>query len=230
MTRRFRHWVALCALAEALGISVAVLWYAAVDGAFPDPQGTLTRVVTWLGLSAAAIPEGIALGGLQSIGVRWFLPGISRLRWVAATMCVGWLGWAVGTWFPVFMPFDGDTNTAAVEPDILQVLAFTTSFGVCAGALIGGAQSLVMPRKIGNSDRTPWWRSIRWIWVLAHSVGWAVGLPCIYIAASFGADMESVAARIACWVTGALLAGASVGLATAAGLAIHARQQQRGVA
>jgi len=209
-------WVVLCATAEAVGISVAVVWYALADVYFANPEGFANRVAAWLVMSAAALPEGLVLGGLQSTGIRWFLPTVRRVHWIAATTVVGLLGWAVGTWFPVFMPFEAQPGSAVVEPTVVQTVGFTVIFGACAGALIGGAQSFAMPTVNSGGGR-----SLRVIWIVANSIGWAIGLPCIYLAASFGADLSNVAARVAVWSGGALLAGAAGGAATGAGLVYH---------
>lgn len=58
-----------------------------------------------------------------------------------------------------------------------------------------------------NADR-------RYPRVIGNAAGWAIGLPCIFIAAQLAADQSGWIPRIALWAFGDVGAGASVGVLT----------------
>ena len=95
------RWVILCVLAELFGIGAAAIWYGGVNVLFGEPGTFLPRIGVWLLMTLAAVPEGVILGGLQAAGVRWFLPAVSAIRWIAATIAVGLLGWGIGTFMSI---------------------------------------------------------------------------------------------------------------------------------
>lgn len=197
-------WIAVCALAEFLGIGAAALWYGAVMVILGEPAVLLQRAGVWLLATAAAIPEGIVLGGLQGLLLRRVFPALDLKRWVLATVAVGAVGWAIGSFIPLFMFPEGPTGDG-VDPPLSQLALFAAGFGLVAGAMFGIGQMLAFP------PETP--RRSAWVW--ANIAGWAAGLPLIYVAAQLGADLTGWTARITAWMMGGLGAGLCIGLATA---------------
>lgn len=201
--RWFVFWVALCAVAEFLGIAWAALWFGGMHFFLGELEPIPARVVVWIAMSMAAIPEGVILGGLQAEGVKWFLPDLSAWRWMLATIAVGFLGWGVGTFIPLFL-IGQDEAAAGPEPGLAATAAFAAIFGLAVGAVFGLAQAWALPEGSGG----------KLSWVIANTVGWAIGLPLIYMAAQIAGDYSSWTAKIGLWAVGGLGAGMSVGAAT----------------
>ncbi len=204
-TSLFILWVLLCAFAEFFGIAAAAVWYGAINVTVGEPEHIALRVAAWFLMSLASVPEGVILGGLQSIGVRMFVPDVSVRRWVLATILVGFLGWAIGTFIPMFVMTEAPA-AASSEPssEFQGAILFAASFGLLIGAVFGAAQSYALPR--GNGRRLAW--------TIANGIGWAVALPAIYGAAQIAAGYPGWSARIAIWAVGGSAAGILLGIVT----------------
>jgi hypothetical protein len=201
------QWIALCAVAEFVGIGLAAAWYGGTMLWLGEPPALGARVGVWLLALLAAVPEGLVLGGLQAWGLKRHVPDLSARRFIAATVLVGLIGWGIGAFIPMFLFFEpqADVGTAA-EPGLAATTLFAAVFGGIAGALFGGFQALALPPSVQR--RAPW--------VLANTVGWTVALPLIYVAAQWGADLPaSWAVKWLLWAGSGLAAGACVGIATA---------------
>jgi hypothetical protein len=210
----FFRWVGLCAVAELLGIGSAAVWYGAINVWLGEPSVFILRLGAWFLMSLAAVPEGLVLGGLQAIGIRWFLPSTSTFRWITATIAVGLLGWGMGTATPLFFVSEAELSNGT-EPSFAAIALFSAAFGAAVGAIFGLAQAWALPAQTKRG----------WIWVVCNVIGWAVGLPLIYLAAQFAADQPDWVLRVILWALGGLGAGASVGVATGLGLIAMTKQQ-----
>jgi len=204
------RWIALCAVAELLGIGAAAAWYGAMNVIVGEPEAIAARLGAWLLMALAAIPEGVILGGLQVLGLRWFFARVSAARWILATTALGFLGWGIGAFIPLFVVGEPATGGEFAEPGLATTAAFAAVFGVAVGALFGLAQSTALPRAARR----------RWSWVLANAAGWMLGLPAIYVAAQVAADLSGTLARVALWCAGGVVAGALIGAATALSLQV----------
>jgi len=197
------RWTALCAFAELLGIASAAVWYGAMNVWVGEPDEIALRIGAWFLMSLAAVPEGLVLGGMQAAGLRWFFNTVSSSRWVVTTICVGFLGWGVGTFIPLFV-VDESAVVNGAEPGLAATALYALIFGTLVGVIFGLAQSLALP---ADAKR-------RYLWVVGTAAGWAIGLPLIYIGAQIAGDLSGWIPRIALWATGGIGAGASVGLFT----------------
>jgi hypothetical protein len=205
----FIRWMLLCAGAELLGIASAATWYGGVHATLGEPEPLMLRLVAWLLMSLAAIPEGLILGGLQAIGVKVFIPAASARRWILATIFVGLLGWGIGTFIPMFIVTE-TPGAAAPDPtsELAGVMIFAAGFGLLIGAVFGAAQAWGLPRGGGR----------RWSWTIANAVGWAVALPMIYGAANIATEVPRWAAKLAIWAAGGCVAGLLIGIVTGVAL------------
>lgn len=204
-TSLFTRWVLLCATAEFLGIAAAAVWYGGIHATIGEPEPIPFRFLAWLLMSLAAVPEGLILGGIQSVGVKLFILEVSARRWIVATVLVGFAGWGIGTFIPMFVI----TEAAAVSvsgssSEIEGAVLFAAAFGVAIGTVFGAAQSWALPRG----------RSRRLSWTIANAVGWAFALPMIYAAAHIASEYPGWGTRIAIWASGGLGAGLLIGIAT----------------
>jgi hypothetical protein len=187
------RWVALCAAAEAVGMTAAA---AAAKASQALVSGGTSRVVALSIVVAGGLVEGLALGVAQSRGLSVWLPRRARNRWVLVTVAVAGLGWS-GASAPAALADDGGT-----EPSLWLVLAGAVGLGLAMGAVLGGAQSLVLRGLVPRPGR----------WVIANVVAWAVAMPVIFLGATTpGAGWSALAVTALGTGTGAL-AGAALGL------------------
>lgn len=206
---KYARWIALCAMAEFLGIGAAALWYGGANVLLGEPQPIAARVGAWIVMTLAAVPEGLILGGLQAIGLRWFFRSVPVRRWIVATTAVGLIGWAIGTFIPLFVVAEHSPQTGP-EPGLATTASFAALFGLAIGTVLGLAQALVLPA--GPRGKLAL--------IIANSIGWAVALPMIYVAVQIGADFSALPLRLLAWVIGGLAGGIAIGFATASALRI----------
>ncbi len=197
-------WILLTALAELVGILLGASWWIWADGLLPDPDGLFWQVSMLLFKALSGVPEGLVLGLVQANLMSRRLPDLSIVRWTAATCLVAVVGWAAGSSFSIFAP--SDAGSGGFDPGVGQTILMASGFGVLVGALFGGAQTLALSG-LGV---------VRWPWIVGNAVGWALGLPVIYLAAS-GLALGPIWALAA---IGGLVAGALVGVSTAVAFAV----------
>ena len=200
------RWIVLCAVAEFAGIALAAVWYGIVAVTFGEPVELAPRIGVWLLATASALPEGLVLGSLQAYGLRWFHPALSARRWIAMTTLVGLAGWGAGTFIPLFL---AGQAASGPEPSPMAIAGFAAIFGALAGLAFGAAQAFALP--VGADGRVKW--------IIANIVGWAFGLPLIYLAAQAASDFQSPVIMVALWAAGGLGAGLCIGVATAVAIA-----------
>ncbi len=191
-------WVALCAAAEGIGMTAAAAASRAAQQVAVGPLGA-AEAVAGLGLVVAGgLVEGLALGGLQAFALGRWLPGLSRVRWVAVTVLVAGLGWALAS---APSALSGDT-AASQAPPTGFVLVGAAALGALMGAVLGGAQWTVLRRHVRRSG----------LWVVANVLGWAAAMVLVFA----GATAPGVG-----WPTGGVVAlGAGTGLVAGAVLGL----------
>jgi hypothetical protein len=113
--------------------------------------------------------EGLALGGLQAVALRRWLPELDRRRWLLVTTGVAGLGWALASAPAVLSGPDGGSS-----PALPLVLSGAVGLGAVMGALLGGAQA---PGLRGHV-RHPW------RWVAANAAAWAPAMAIIFLGAT----------------------------------------------
>jgi hypothetical protein len=194
--RRRVRWVALCAGAEAIGIAAAA---SAGWSAQRLPQDTSSGAALAL-VVAGGLVEGTALGVLQAAGLAPVVPGLDRRRWILVTVLVAGLGWAAAS-----APATLSTDDGGPGPALVLVLAGAAGLGAAMGAVLGGAQSLVLRHRVAHPGR----------WPGANALAWTAAMPVIFLGANVtGADWPIWSVALLGAVTGAA-AGAVLGLITA---------------
>jgi hypothetical protein len=202
-------WILLTALAELFGILLGASWWIWADGLLPEPDGLFLQISMLFFKALSGVPEGMVLGLVQANLMSRRLPDLSIVRWTMATCAVAVVGWALGSSFSIFAPGDGGT-AGGFDPGVGATILMASGFGVLVGALFGGVQTLAL-----SGLGVP-----RWPWIAGNAVGWALGLPVIYLAAS-GLALGPMWALAA---IGGLVAGALVGAATAVAFAVMTRE------
>lgn len=199
------RWSALCAGAEAIGLTAAATAAKLSQAWVGDPPTNSGR---WLGLSlvvTGGLIEGVALGTLQAAGLSRLLPSLNRRRWVAVTTAVAGVGWAAAS-APAALA--GNATDADTSPPILLTIGGAAGLGVVMGAMLGAAQASVLRGQVSRPAR----------WVGANVAGWAPAMAVIFLGATapqsdwpvisvaaLGTLTGSVAGTVLGVVTGAFL-------------------------
>jgi len=203
------RWVTACVVAEAIGMTASA---GAARGAtaLVDADVARAALLGFLVVVAGGLVEGTALGVLQAGVLAERLGGRGRRAWVAVTLALAGLGWAIGS-APATL--SADPGDGGASPPLAAILAGAAGIGLVLGGLLGAAQAWVMSRRAARPARHP----ARW--VLGSALGWTVAMTVIFGGATTaGAGWAWPLVAGYGTVTGAL-AGLGLGVVTAPFLA-----------
>jgi hypothetical protein len=193
------RWTALCAIAEAIGMTAAATAAKASQALVGEPGNGREAAVVLSLVVGGGLVEGVALGGLQAAGLGRLIPGLSRRRWILATTAVAGLGWAAAS-APAALSGADDGSV----PPLLLVLGGALAMGAVMGAVLGAVQATGLSGHV----RHPW------RWVGASAVAWAPVMAVIFLGATTpGADWSGPTVAALGTVTG-LAAGTVLGMVT----------------
>jgi len=193
------RWTALCAVAEAVGMTAAATAAKVSQTLIGQPVNNREVLLALTIAVGGGLVEGVALGGLQAWGLGRLLPGLNRPRWVLVTTAVAGAGWAGAS-----AVAGGSGQDDGAAPALLFILVGAIVIGAVMGALLGAAQATVLRGQV----RHPW------RWVTANMVAWAPAMAIIFAGAAVpGADWPAKTVIPLATVTG-LAAGAVLGLAS----------------
>ena len=208
--RLWALWVGavLAAGAVALGIAFGAGRLAAAAVGAPTTLAARGAELS-LGVAAGAL-QGAIFGFAQAAVLRRALPRVGRRAWIGATAAAGALGWLIGA-IPVSVLAAADRAGPPVTPPLVVMLGAGAALGLVLGALLGGAQWLVLRRA---ARRQPLGAAG---WIVANALGWAAGLALIVLGAAAlqrDAKIETVALVMAgCGALAVLVLGAVTGWA-----------------
>jgi hypothetical protein len=149
--RLWRAWAGWVTFGECVGFGVpAIAGAAAAD----LPTAALAGL-----LVAAGAVEGALLGCAQAHVLRWALPTVNRVGWVAATAAGAAIAWMVGL-LPML------TDGRFFQLPVLLVVPVTAALGAVLLCSIGAAQWLVLRRQVDGSS---WW-------IASTAAAWTFGL------------------------------------------------------
>jgi hypothetical protein len=189
------RWTTATLAGEVLGIGVIV----ALTTLFSRvAAGTWTMVV----LIAAGSLAGAVLGACQWTAIGPHLPR-EKARWIAHTTAASAFTWTLG----VFGSAAAQAPEATCTP-VGVVLASVMPVGMLVGAAIGAAQWLILRRRYEDSG---WW-------LLANTLGWALGTMSAFTWMVRCPQPESAAALAVLGTTAGLIAGLVTGGVTGLGL------------
>jgi hypothetical protein len=198
--RSVAPWVGACAAAEAIGIGAAAAAARAADSVAAQPGRWAGATTALAVIVAGGLVEGSALGWFQGRVLRRRLPRLSLGRYVLATVLVAGLGWAVASAPPVL----ASGGAGAAPPPLLLVLLGAAGIGLLLGAVLGGAQALVLRGAAERPGR----------WVLANSLAWPPAMIVIFLGATRPGATWSLAAVVALGAGTGAVAGVVVGVVT----------------
>jgi hypothetical protein len=189
----------LCAIAEAIGMTAAATAAKVSQALVGEPGNGHEAAVVLSLVVGGGLVEGVALGGLQAIGLGRFIPGLSRRRWILVTTAVAGLGWAAAS-APAAMSGADDGSV----PPLLLVLGGALAMGAVMGAVLGAVQAKGLSGHVRHPRR----------WVGATAVAWAPARAVIFLGATTpDADWSGPTVAALGTVTG-LAAGTVLGLVT----------------
>ena len=191
------RWTALCAIAEAIGMTAAATAAKTSQALIGQPVDNREVLLALSIAVAGGLVEGVALGGLQASGMGRLLPGLNRPLWVLVTTAVAGVGWAGAS-----AAAGGSGQDDGAAPALLFILGAAIVLGAVMGACLGAAQATVLRGHV----RHPW------RWGTANMAAWAPAMAVIFAGASVpGADWPASTVVPLATVTG-LAAGAVLGL------------------
>lgn len=191
------RWTALCALAEAIGMTAAAAAAKTSQALIGEPVNTREVLLALSIAVAGGLVEGLALGSLQASGMNRLLPDLNGPRWVLLTTAVAGVGWAGAS-----AAAGGSGQDDGAAPAMLLIVGGAIVLGVVMGALLGAVQASVLRGQV----RHPW------RWVGANMAAWAPAMAVIFFGASVpGATWPALVVIPLATVTG-LVAGAILGL------------------
>jgi putative NADH-flavin reductase len=192
-------WVGAYAAGELLGLGAVAALGALVFGA-AGPPGVAAIIALAL---AAGLVEGVIAGTAQGLALGRLRPALRLRRWVGATVLGALAGWLLGS-LPSILLGGGDGEAAsAAEPSRALALVAAAGLGAVAGPILAAFQALVLRPHLRRT----------WPWLVASAVGWAAGMPLVFLAVDVG-WAGSLAAALALLAA----AGACAGAATAVAL------------
>ena len=197
------RWTALCAAAEAVGMTAAAgaarAGQSVVD--HPGVQGGAGLALALVVLGG--LVEGVALGSAQAWGLGRWLSSLQRGRYVVATVLVAGLGWA-GASAPAVLAGDQSGDSGGGSPPLSLVLLGAAGLGLVMGPVLGSAQAVALRGATSHP----------WRWVGANTAAWPPALVLIFLGASLpGQDWPVAWLLLDGALTGAA-AGAVLGLVT----------------
>ncbi|NYD42752.1 nitroreductase/quinone reductase family protein [Nocardioides panaciterrulae] len=193
------RWTALCAAAEALGMTAAA-GASRVGHTLADRTGLLGGAGAALAVVVVGgLVEGVALGSAQAWPLGRWLPAFRRGRYVLATVLVAGIGWA-GASAPAVLTGEG----GGTGPPFSLVLPGAAGLGLLMGALLGSVQAIALRGATSHP----------WRWVAANALAWPPAMVVIFVGAGLpSADTPLALLLLDGAVTGAV-AGAVLGVVT----------------
>lgn len=189
-TRLRRSWTLAFLVGELVGFVPP-----AVTGATLGALGSPDAVMV-VGLTAAGLLEGAALGAAQARVLARHAPGVDGRAWVVATAAAAGFAWFAGMGGGALMGAD------VAPPGVL--LAFLVPVWVLALVGMGALQWRVLHRAVP--------RSLRWVPVTAGA--WAVGVVIPVVVISSVPNEWPVAVHVGAAVVAAVAMGLTVGSLT----------------
>ncbi len=191
------RWTALCAAAEAVGMTAAATAAKASQTLVGDPangrQGAVVLALVVGGDSSRVLPWAPC----RPSGLRRLLPALNTRRWLLVTAAVAGLGWAAAS-APAALSGDGGGST----PSLLLVAVGAIGLGAVMGMLLGAAQATILRGHLSHP----------WRWVSANAAAWAPAMAVIFVGASAPDSQWPLPAVAGVGTVTGIVAGAVLGL------------------
>ncbi|NLG27524.1 MAG: hypothetical protein GX557_06410 [Chloroflexi bacterium] len=196
------RWVLANALSETLGLGSTFAIGFGLFAGLPEPSAAPVAIGQALLMTASGLLEGAIVGLAQWRVLRAPFPRLTRRTWVAATILGALLAWACGS-VPMTLASlsAGPEQATATEPAGWVIALAAAGMGAVAGLVLALFQ----------------WRALRAhvrgaaLWLPAHALAWALGMPLIFAAVDLAQTAGSLAGALALMAAAIALVGALVG-------------------
>ncbi|MCB0076183.1 MAG: hypothetical protein KDD73_02095 [Anaerolineales bacterium] len=200
--RLWQRWVAANAISEMVGLGLTFALIGAITPRLDRLSGALPILAAFVVAVLAGLIEATAVGWAQWKAMRPWFPTITLSSWWRATAIGALLAYILGYLPSTLMALGAETTqTTMAEPPQAVVLFLAAALGMVGGAMLAFAQWRVLRRHIRGAA----------LWLPAHMLAWAVGMPLIF----WGLDrlfLMEIGLRFALGLAGLLLlTGAIVG-------------------
>ena len=200
--RLWQRWVAANAISEMVGLGLTFALIGAITPRLDRLSGALPILAAFVVAVLAGLIEATAVGWAQWKAMRPWFPTITLSSWWRATAIGALLAYILGSLPSTLMALGAETTqTTMAEPPQAVVLFLAAALGMVGGAMLAFAQWRVLRRHIRGAA----------LWLPAHMLAWAVGMPLIF----WGLDrlfLMEIGLRFALGLAGLLLlTGAIVG-------------------
>lgn len=204
-TGYWKKWTFNCAFGEIIGIGTAGAIAYSVNNAIGEPVMFSQKFIILVSMMFAGAIEGSLLGWFQWRVLKEKIKSLPAKSWIGITITVAVLGWFFGM-MPSLFFFDSSQKTAEPQVSISPLLFIFLSIatGLILGAVFGLFQWIVLKKYVVKAGK----------WITANSLGWGLGMLCIYAGASIPDENSSIYFNIISGAAGGLFGGLSVGAIT----------------
>jgi hypothetical protein len=190
-------------VAAASAFALSLVWVGEPDDA------TTASLVVLIAMAGGAV-EGAAVGVVQWLLLRGWLPGLS-LRWVAVTVAAAVVGWMLGMVPSTVVSLAASETTPAASategsPPLWVMPLVGVGAGLVLGALFGLAQAIVLRHHVSNAS----------LWVWANALGWAAAMAIMFTGAGIPSTRWPWPQLLPLAAATGVLAGLAVGAVTGA--------------
>ena len=212
---RWARWTLACTAGELLGIAVAATMAVLLIRYGGEPETYAARFGVLAVMTLAGALEGVALGSFQWVVLRRSVPSVPARAWIGVTLGIAAFGWLLGIIPPLFL-FDASAGVPPPEvPDVWVLVGGAALLGLGLGALLGGAQALVLRRHSEGALA----------WTVANAIGWAVGMAVLFGIAGLVPAGAGPVLGLVYGAAGGICSGVAVGSVT--GLVLVRLQTRR---
>jgi hypothetical protein len=183
------RWVIACTLAEAAGIAVVAVAFAAVSRGLAPSAPAIMAAGAW---------EGLCLGAAQALFLSAL--GVRPAPWIAATVAIAAAGYGGALAFGAGGP---DPAVPAPDPPLALLVGGAAAMGAGMGALMGAAQALAARGTLPPGR-----------WILANVLGWTPAMVAIFLPAAMVSATAPLTVVALLGAASGAMAGLCVGLAT----------------
>ncbi len=200
----FQKWIFLCAAGEVLGITIAAL-IAFLAFRLTDNMSSAFAVVLLLaGVALAGASEGVVLGYFQSRILKDVFKGLRADDWVRNTAMASAICWVLGTLISIVLNVFYSEHTSNLEQSSEAFQISVLAIGMLFGTILGFSQWLLLKQYSNNAAS----------WILANTIGWALGFFIIFYMASIQHESSSWVLILASCALAGIGSGHLVGFIT----------------
>jgi len=211
MTFRLR-WILNCAAGEFLGIALAAALAVVGNILIGEPYLFGQKLIILALALLSGLMEGSILSWFQWRVLQERVPALPWRRWWRNTVIIAVGGWLLGMLPSLILTgTEPETTGQPFDPPWWVIITSAGTMGLLLGALFGVAQWLELRRHLQGAAS----------WVGLNALGWLFGMIFIFIAATWPDVATPVPWIILSGMTGGLLAGLAVGVATSYFKAFH---------